>query len=139
MKKDDFKVGQEVCLLFFDYRCDHYEDYEPDKDIPFNERLMVGTVTNIGRKYITVRKDCSDELLQFDMDRNFIHNQKAMVINHIYQPFYELYLSKEDAVRVNDTREKAKFVYNLIVNKYSRPLFKLSDKDLDIILDIIDK
>lgn len=120
MKKEDFKVGQTVCLL-----SNRYSEFEFHV---IEKRIMEVKVLTVGRKYITVDY-CGG--MRFDITNDF--RQDAP-----YTPTYTLYLSKVDILKEFKRKETIAEIHKKI--KYDNRLLKrMTDDDLKTILNIIRK
>jgi hypothetical protein len=94
----DLKVGQSVMIRCINDKLRGIKDTSLNN---INEWTKDGTVSKIGRKYITVKMGNGEE--QFD--KTWEYRQK-----NDCSPYYQLYLSKEQIIE----EEKAQNLYNTI-------------------------
>lgn len=120
MKKEDFKVGQTVCLL-----ANRYEEFDFHV---IEKRIKEVKVLTVGRKYITT-DFCGG--MRFDITNDFRQDTP-------YTPTYTLYLSKVDILKEFKRKETIAEINKKI--KYDNRLLKrMTDDDLQTILNIIRK
>lgn len=114
MDKKDFTVGQTVYLLLTGNEA-RYVD--PDK------LIITGTVTKIGRKYITVAINEWREI-QFDMTNGFRQNTECCI-------GYILFLSKDDIAAYHTRMDNIKYIDTFFREwSWSRDVLDEDIKDL---------
>ena len=100
MNIKDFKVGQEVCLFITETNYNYRYMKDDNGNVPIEKRIIHTTITNVGKKYITVEHGCGTK---FDATDNF-----RQVTN--YSPDYMLYTSVQ---AIYDQME-ANRLYNIL-------------------------
>lgn len=120
MRRADFKKGQTVYLLPIRFGSYEYRIIEG--------QIQEATVLTVGRQYLTV--ELYGRPKRFDMTRDFIEDTN-------YTPNYRLYLSKEDIRKEYKRNEEKKLIVTTF--KWSGMLDRMSDDDLQTIVDIIRK
>lgn len=122
MVKTDFKKGQTVWL----YLTPHA--YEYHKGMTAEERIRVGTVVSVGRKYITVHASYGEE--KFEIENDFTHVHDSGCAKYI------LRTTKEEALLYGKREE----MMGYILRKFEwRIVNKMSLEDLETIENIIKK
>lgn len=124
MRKEDFKKGQTVWI----YLIGNAARGKKTK----KERIKEYEVISIGRKYITVRPKIGGWDVKFEIENDFREVVTSGGTDHL------LFLSKEDIDVMLERQEKTRFVQQAF-RWENRIYSKLSDKDLDMIVDIARK
>lgn len=124
MRKEDFKKGQTVWI----YLIGNGARGKKTK----KERIKEYEVISIGRKYITVRPKIGGWDVKFEIENDFREVVTSGGTDHL------LFLSKEDIDVMLERQEKTRFVQQAF-RWENRIYSKLSDEDLDMIVDIARK
>ena len=120
MRKADFKKGQTVYLLPIRYVGYEYHRIEG--------LIKEAKVTTVGRQYLTA--EYYGRPIRFDIFHDFREVNNCT-------PNYRLYLSKEDIRKEIKRKEEKKLIYDSF--KWHGILDRMSDEDVQIILDIVRK
>lgn len=123
MRKEEFKKGQTVWV----YLVGNAARGKKAKE----ERIKEYEVISVGRKYITVRPKIGGWDVKFEIENDF-REATSGCTDHL------LFLSKEDIEVMLERQEKIRFVEQAF--KWENRIYsKLSDEDLDTIVDIARK
>ena len=124
MRKEDFKKRQTVR----NYPIGNAARGKKTK----KERIKEYEVISIGRKYITVRPKIGGWDVKFEIENDFREVVTSGGTDHL------LFLSKEDIDVMLERQEKTRFVQQAF--RWEKRIYsKLSDEDLDMIVDIARK